>query len=131
MPIPRPFTLQRSHFTIPYHIHIRAELESPPSLTSSHTASVGLFVPLPAATGQGTAVADFLRTGHGMLAAEPDTLGWYALEYDATIIGANAGTTFAGDNATYAIFDTFAGEEGRGKHVGGEWRAVVLLPESA
>ncbi|KAI5122264.1 hypothetical protein M0805_007128 [Coniferiporia weirii] len=73
-----------------------------------------LFVPLPTRVGKASDVADFLRAGHALLAAEPLTLQWYAVRYDAS--GEGAG----GEKATFAIFDTFAGEEGRGAHVGGK-----------
>ncbi|KAL5480344.1 hypothetical protein ACEPAI_1614 [Sanghuangporus weigelae] len=69
--------------------------------------SVGLFVPLPANDGQASAVTDFLRAGHSLLKDEPLTLQWYALQYESS-------------TPTFAIFDTFAEEEGRATHLTGK-----------
>ncbi|KAL5500978.1 hypothetical protein ACEPAH_9365 [Sanghuangporus vaninii] len=69
--------------------------------------SAGLFVPLPANDGQASAVADFLRVGHSLLKDEPLTLQWYALRYESS-------------TPTFAIFDTFAEEEGRAAHLTGK-----------
>ncbi|KAL5514120.1 hypothetical protein ACEPAG_2881 [Sanghuangporus baumii] len=72
-------------------------------------SSVGLFVPLPTNDGQVSAVTDFLRAGHSLLKDEPLTLQWYALQYESS-----------NSTPTFAIFDTFAEEEGRTAHLTGK-----------
>ena len=78
------------------------------------TASVGLFVPLIAKDSQDQAVADFLLAGRQIVDGEPLTLQWYAFKYTHSLKTGSAVTS-----PTYAIFDTFAGEEGRNAHLTG------------
>ncbi|KAH8113073.1 hypothetical protein DFH11DRAFT_359912 [Phellopilus nigrolimitatus] len=79
--------------------------------------SVGLFAPLPAQDGKAPAVADFLHIGHSLLQAEPLTLQWYALQYTEDAYK---------ETPTFAIFDTFAGEEGRAAHMGGKIAEALI-----
>jgi quinol monooxygenase YgiN len=65
----------------------------------------GLLVELEAAPGQGEALAAFLVQAREMAVREAGTVTWYAFK--------------AGD-ASYGIFDTFATEDARKAHLGGE-----------
>ncbi|KAK0236125.1 hypothetical protein EDD85DRAFT_630419 [Armillaria nabsnona] len=67
----------------------------------------GLLVPLEPKPGKDGELADFLNTGYDLVQAEPFTLQWFALQYDTS-------------NPTYAIFDTFADEEGLKMHANGK-----------
>ncbi|PBK75896.1 hypothetical protein ARMSODRAFT_414040 [Armillaria solidipes] len=67
----------------------------------------GLLVPLEPKPGKDGELADFLNTGYDLVQAEPFTLQWFALQYDTS-------------NPTYAIFDTFADEEGLTMHANGK-----------
>ncbi|EJD00480.1 uncharacterized protein FOMMEDRAFT_90774, partial [Fomitiporia mediterranea MF3/22] len=62
---------------------------------------------------QSSALADFLRAGFSLLPGEPKTLQWYALKYESA-------------SPTYAIFDTFAEEEGRAAHLNGEIESALV-----
>ena len=80
------------------------------------TATVGLFVPLHAKDDQDKSVEEFLLAGRQIVVEdEPLTLQWYALKYVHSLKTGSAVT-----EPTYAIFDTFAGEEGRNAHLTGE-----------
>jgi quinol monooxygenase YgiN len=72
----------------------------------------GLFAGLNARAGKESEVADFLRGARSIVEQEPETLNWYALQFDAR---------------TFAIFDTFPGHAGRLKHLtGGVGRALIV-----
>ena len=63
-----------------------------------------LFARLEAKPGKEQEVADFLRQGLTLANQEATTLMWFALRVGPT---------------TFAIFDTFADEAGRQRHLGG------------
>ena len=73
--------------------------------------TVGLFVRLVAKEGKEKAVEDFLRSGLALVQAEPKTLQWYAVRFD---------------RRTFAIFDTFAAEDGRQAHLSGKVAAALM-----
>jgi len=75
------------------------------------TPTVGLFVPLPAQGGKVEDVEKFLLAGRGIVDGEPLTLQWYAVKYTSDSYASTP---------TFAIFDTFAAEEGRGAHLTGK-----------
>jgi quinol monooxygenase YgiN len=76
----------------------------------------GLLALLEAKPGKGDELADFLRKGRELAAAEPGTVTWYAFRISET---------------TYGIFDTFDGEDGRQAHLNGQIPAVLgqVAPE--
>jgi len=76
----------------------------------------GLLVRLVAKEGQEKAVEDFLRSGLALVQAEPGTLQWYAVRFD---------------RRTFAIFDTFATEEGRQSHLSGRVAAALMANAAA
>ena len=65
---------------------------------------LALFARLEAKPGKEQEVADFLRQGLALANEESTTLMWFALRLGPT---------------TFAIFDTFADEAGRQRHLGG------------
>ena len=65
---------------------------------------MGLYVRLVAKEGKERAVEEFLRSGLALVQAEAGTVQWYAVRFD---------------RRTFAIFDTFADEEGRNAHLVG------------
>jgi quinol monooxygenase YgiN len=65
---------------------------------------LALFARLEAKPGKEKDVADFLRQGLALANEESTTLMWFALRLGPT---------------TFAIFDTFADEAGRQRHLGG------------
>ena len=65
---------------------------------------LALFARLEAKPGNEKDVADFLRQGLALANEESTTLMWFALRLGPT---------------TFAIFDTFADEAGRQRHLGG------------
>ena len=67
-------------------------------------------MPLPAQGGKVEDVEKFLLAGRGIVDGEPLTLQWYAVKYTEE--------SYAKE-PTFAIFDTFAAEEGRGAHLTG------------
>jgi quinol monooxygenase YgiN len=75
------------------------------------TVTLGLYVRLVAKEGKERAVEDFLRSGLELVQAEPGTLQWYAVRFD---------------QRTFAIFDTFADEQGRSAHLGGRVAAALM-----
>jgi len=81
------------------------------------TPKVGLFVPVKTTPDKETSVSDFLDAGHKLLADEPLTLQWYALKYDDPAYA---------DKPHYAIFDTFAAEEGREAHLNGKIAEALM-----
>src|SRR5262249_54291240 len=66
--------------------------------------TLGLLVRLEAKPGQEKEVADFLRQGLALANQEATTLAWFALRLGPT---------------TFAIFDAFADEAGRQRHLSG------------
>lgn len=65
---------------------------------------LALFARLEAKPGKEKEVADFLQQGLALANQEATTLMWFALRVGPT---------------TFAIFDTFADETGRQRHLGG------------
>jgi quinol monooxygenase YgiN len=72
---------------------------------------LGLFVRLIAKEGKEGAVEEFLRSGLALAQAEAGTLQWYAVRFD---------------RRTFAIFDTFASEDGRKAHLSGPIAAALM-----
>ena len=70
----------------------------------------GLLALLEAKPGKGNEVADFLRQGRELAAAESGTVTWYAFKISDT---------------TYGIFDTFEGEDDRQAHLNGRIPAAL------
>lgn len=93
-------------------------LASIPSIpiTGSHGEDIamavdrGLLALLEARPGRERELADFLRQGRELAAAEGGTATWYAFHLGGT---------------TFGIFDTFEGEEGRQAHLGGQIPAAL------
>ena len=77
---------------------------------------VALWVMLQAKAGKERDVAEFLKSAVPLVQAEPETIGWYALQ-----IGPS----------TFGIFDTFAGDSGRDAHLSGKVAAALMakVPE--
>ena len=67
--------------------------------------TVGLFVKLEAKKGKESELEQFLRNGLSIVENEHDTVSWYAIRLGPT---------------TYAIFDTFADNDGRQAHLAGQ-----------
>jgi quinol monooxygenase YgiN len=67
--------------------------------------TVGILALLEAKTGKGDELAAFLQAGRELALAETDTVTWYAFKISET---------------RYAIFDTFADQDGRTAHINGE-----------
>ncbi|KAJ3932341.1 MAG: hypothetical protein NXY57DRAFT_1003456 [Lentinula lateritia] len=76
--------------------------------------SVGLLVPLIAKPSQTEAITDFLHTGYTLVPSEPLTREWFAVKYEDS------------NPPTYAIFDTFAAEEGRQAHLTGQIAKALM-----
>jgi quinol monooxygenase YgiN len=72
---------------------------------------LGLFVRLVAKEGKERAVEDFLRSGLALAQREAGTLQWFAVRFD---------------RRTFAIFDTFAAEDGRQAHLSGPIAAALM-----
>jgi quinol monooxygenase YgiN len=70
----------------------------------------GILATLQAKPGRGEDLADFLRQGRELAAAETGTVTWYAFKID---------------DSTYGIFDTFEGEDGRQAHLTGPIPAAL------
>ncbi len=70
----------------------------------------GLLALLEAKPGKGEELADFLRQGRELAAAEEGTVTWYAFKISDT---------------TYGIFDTFETEDGRQAHLQGQIPAAL------
>jgi quinol monooxygenase YgiN len=69
------------------------------------TLTHGILALLEAKPGKGGELAAFLESGRAIAAAEQGTVTWYAFKIS---------------ESTYGIFDTFASEEARQAHLGGE-----------
>jgi quinol monooxygenase YgiN len=78
--------------------------------TSAMAVDRGLLALLEAKPGKGDELAEFLRRGRELAAAESGTVTWYAFRISET---------------TYGIFDTFEGEDGRQAHLNGEIPAAL------
>jgi quinol monooxygenase YgiN len=76
--------------------------------------NVALWVQLEAKKGKETEVERFLRDGLSIVTNESETITWYALKLGPT---------------SYAIFDTFANNQGREAHLAG--RVADALKEKA
>ena len=74
------------------------------------TVDRGLLALLEAKPGKGPELAEFLRSGRELAAAEGGTVTWYAFRISDT---------------TFGIFDTFEGEDGRQAHLGGRIPAAL------
>lgn len=74
-------------------------------------AKLGLFVPLKAKSDKVSDIVNFINAGRELLEKEPETLQWYGVQF--------AGEEYK-HHPTFAIFDTFAAEGGRGAHLSGE-----------
>jgi quinol monooxygenase YgiN len=72
---------------------------------------MALWVMLQAKPGKEGEVAEFLKSALPLVEAEPETLGWYALQ-----IGPS----------TFGIFDTFAADSGRDAHLSGKVAAALM-----
>jgi quinol monooxygenase YgiN len=70
----------------------------------------GLIAFLEAKPGKGGELADFLRKGRELAAAESGTVTWYAFQLSET---------------TFGIFDTFEDEDGRQAHLNGQIPAAL------
>jgi len=72
---------------------------------------VALWVMLKSKAGKEGELAAFLKGAVPLVEAEPETIGWYALQ-----IGPS----------TFGIFDTFAGDSGRDAHLSGKVAAALM-----
>lgn len=72
---------------------------------------VSLFVELKAKPGKEEAVAAFLTSARGLVAAEAGTVAWFAVRFDTH---------------TFAIFDAFENEAGRDAHLNGAVAAALM-----
>lgn len=70
----------------------------------------GLFALLEAKPGKGDELAEFLKQGRALAAAETGTVTWYAFRLSET---------------SYGIFDTFENEDARQAHVKGQIPAAL------
>ncbi|MFK7757411.1 MAG: putative quinol monooxygenase [Flavobacteriales bacterium] len=83
-------------------------------ITSNHKPSLqnkGLLVIMKAQEGKSAELEGFLNVGKELVGSETKTASWYAIKID---------------NSTYAIFDTFAGIEGRDEHLNGKVAAALI-----
>jgi len=69
------------------------------------SGTVGILALLEAKSGKGDELAAFLQAGRQLALAEEGTVTWYAFKISET---------------RYAIFDTFADQDGRTAHINGE-----------
>ena len=72
---------------------------------------VGLVVRLEVKPGHETEVAQLLRDGQALVAAEPGTTYWFAIQMGPT---------------TFGIFDAFPDESGRAAHLNGPIAAALM-----
>jgi len=77
---------------------------------------LALFARLEAKPGKEKEVADFLRQGLALANQEATTLLWFALQLGPT---------------TFAIFDTFADDAGRQRHLNGPIAKALMAQASA
>jgi quinol monooxygenase YgiN len=74
-----------------------------------------IYVELKAKPGKEEAVASFLASAQSLVAAEPDTIAWFAVRYDKD---------------TFAIFDAFDSKAGREAHLSGAVAAALMANAS-
>jgi quinol monooxygenase YgiN len=72
---------------------------------------VSIFVELKAKLGKEETVAEFLAGAQRLVEAEPGTVAWFAVRFDAQ---------------TFAIFDAFENEAGRDAHLNGAVAAALM-----
>jgi quinol monooxygenase YgiN len=72
---------------------------------------LALYVELKAKADKEEEVARFLTSAQALVAAEPDTVAWFAVRYD---------------HSTFAIFDAFDREAGRQAHLTGKVAAALM-----
>src|ERR1700727_1518064 len=72
---------------------------------------LSVYVDLKAKPGKEEEVAAFLAGAQSLVAAEAGTAAWFAVRYD---------------NDTFAIFDAFDSEAGRGAHLTGQGAAALM-----
>jgi quinol monooxygenase YgiN len=75
------------------------------------STTVGLFVRLEAKPGREADVESFLKSALPLVQAEPDTTAWFAIRLSPS---------------SFAIFDTFPGEDGRAAHLQGPVAAALM-----
>ena len=83
-------------------------------IASNHKAGAqknGLLVIMQAQDGKQGEMENFLKVGRELVGHESETLSWYALKLDSS---------------TYAIFDTFADDQGRDAHLTGKVAAALM-----
>ncbi len=73
--------------------------------------NLGLLVTMEAKPGKEDEVKDFLNSGEALVAEEPDTIAWFAIQ-----IGP----------ATFGIFDAFKDDAGRDAHLDGKVAAALM-----
>ena len=73
--------------------------------------NVALLVRLEAKPGKENEVVEFLKSGLPLAMEEPETITWYAVRLSPS---------------TFAIFDTFPGDEGRQAHLTGRIAAALM-----
>lgn len=73
--------------------------------------NVGLLVTMEAKPGKEDAVKDFLNSGEALVADEPDTIAWFAIQIGPT---------------TFGIFDAFNDDAGRDAHLDGKVAAALM-----
>src|ERR1700730_14062901 len=78
---------------------------------SPQQVNVALYVSLEAKPGKEEAVAEFLRQGKALVAAEPATIAWFGVRLGPS---------------TFAIFDAFPDEAGRQAHLAGKVAAALM-----
>ena len=74
------------------------------------TVTLGILALLEARPGKGGELADFLKAGRELAAAETGTVTWYAFKISDT---------------SYGIFDTFVTDDARTAHLNGEIPAAL------
>jgi len=74
-----------------------------------------ILVRLEAKPGKEKEVEDFLNSGLEIVQGEPETITWYAVSFG---------------KSSFAIFDTFPGEDGRNAHLNGKV-AEALMAKAA
>lgn len=75
-----------------------------------------LFVKFVAKAGKEADVEAFLNAGLGLVNEEPLTVTWYAVKFNEN---------------TFAIFDTFDGDEGRDAHLNGKVAEALMANAEA
>jgi len=78
---------------------------------SSTKAKLGIYVELNAKVGKEVELAQFLKSAQALVEAETGTLAWYALQLA---------------DHRFAIFDTFADDQGREAHLSGKVAEALM-----